>query len=80
MNILDIDKDIGNPQMCASYVVAIYSNLMASEVGYAFLLKEMFLSSVIKVDFCIFYISIALSSLKKGNYFGSLFHGFGKLY
>jgi hypothetical protein len=44
------------------------------------LLKEMFLSSVIKVDFCIFYISIALSSLKKGNYFGSLFHGFGKLY
>jgi hypothetical protein len=44
MDILDIDKDIGNPQMCASYVVEIYSNLMASEV---FLLKEMFCSSTI---------------------------------
>jgi hypothetical protein len=40
MNILDIDRDIGNPQMCASYVVAIYSNLMASEVGYAFFLDN----------------------------------------
>jgi cyclin-A len=44
MDILDIDKDIGNPLMCASYVVEIYSNLMASEV---FLLKEMFRSSII---------------------------------
>ncbi|KAK3134545.1 hypothetical protein QOZ80_6AG0550560 [Eleusine coracana subsp. coracana] len=32
VDILDIDKDIGNPQMCASYVVDIYSNLMASEL------------------------------------------------
>jgi hypothetical protein len=32
MDILDIDKDIRNPQMCASYVVEIYLNLMASEV------------------------------------------------
>jgi hypothetical protein len=58
MNILDIDKDTRNPQKCASYVVAIYSGLMASEVGYEFLLKEMFLSSTIKVDFCIFYIRL----------------------
>jgi hypothetical protein len=36
--------DIGNPLMCASYVVEIYSNLMATEV---FLLKEMFRSSII---------------------------------
>ncbi|KAJ1260995.1 hypothetical protein BS78_10G274500 [Paspalum vaginatum] len=28
----DIDKENGNPQMCASYVVEIYSNLMASEL------------------------------------------------
>ncbi|TVU07617.1 hypothetical protein EJB05_40981 [Eragrostis curvula] len=32
VDILDIDKDTGNPQMCASYVVEIYSNLMASEL------------------------------------------------
>lgn len=32
LDIEDIDKDNGNPQMCASYVVEIYSNLMASEV------------------------------------------------
>ncbi|CAN6220111.1 unnamed protein product [Urochloa humidicola] len=32
LDIVDIDKDIGNPQMCASYVVEIYSNLMASEL------------------------------------------------
>ncbi|KAM0855591.1 hypothetical protein ACQ4PT_049662 [Festuca glaucescens] len=33
LNILDIDKDNGNPQMCASYVAEIYANLMASEVS-----------------------------------------------
>jgi len=32
LDIVDIDKDNGNPQMCASYVVEIYSNLMASEL------------------------------------------------
>jgi hypothetical protein len=32
LNIIDIDKDNGNPQMCASYVAEIYTNLMASEV------------------------------------------------
>ncbi|KAJ1260996.1 hypothetical protein BS78_10G274500 [Paspalum vaginatum] len=31
-DIVDIDKENGNPQMCASYVVEIYSNLMASEL------------------------------------------------
>lgn len=40
MDILDIDKDIGNPQMCASYVVDIYSNLMAFEVGCCTLAKR----------------------------------------
>ena len=34
LDIVDIDKDNGNPQMCASYVVEIYSNLTASEVCY----------------------------------------------
>ncbi|KAF8772099.1 hypothetical protein HU200_006092 [Digitaria exilis] len=32
LDIVDIDKDIGNPQMCASYVVELYSNLMAFEL------------------------------------------------
>ncbi|XP_062178887.1 cyclin-A2-1-like [Phragmites australis] len=32
LNIVDIDKDNGNPQMCTSYVADIYSNLMASEL------------------------------------------------
>lgn len=40
LDILDIDKDIGNPQMCASYVVQIYSNLLASEVCYCVLIKK----------------------------------------
>lgn len=37
LDIVDIDKDIGNPQMCASYVVELYSNLMAFEVCYCVL-------------------------------------------
>lgn len=46
LDIVDIDKDNGNPQMCASYVVEIYSNLMASEVFYCILVKkEMLLRS-----------------------------------
>uniref|UniRef100_A0ACD5YLC9 Uncharacterized protein n=1 Tax=Avena sativa TaxID=4498 RepID=A0ACD5YLC9_AVESA len=32
LNIIDIDKDNGNPQMCASYAAEIYTNLMASEL------------------------------------------------
>lgn len=40
LDIVDIDKDIGNPQMCASYVVELYSNLMASEVCYCVLVKK----------------------------------------
>jgi hypothetical protein len=39
LDIVDIDKDNGNPQMCASYVVEIYSNLMASEVCCCLLIK-----------------------------------------
>lgn len=31
-NIVDIDKDNGNPQMCVSYAAEIYTNLMASEL------------------------------------------------
>ncbi|XP_062203538.1 cyclin-A2-1-like isoform X2 [Phragmites australis] len=32
LDIVDIDKDNGNPQMCVSYVAEIYTNLMASEL------------------------------------------------
>uniref|UniRef100_A0A0D9Y0C5 Uncharacterized protein n=1 Tax=Leersia perrieri TaxID=77586 RepID=A0A0D9Y0C5_9ORYZ len=32
LGIIDIDKDDGNPQMCASYAADIYTNLMASEL------------------------------------------------
>lgn len=52
LDIVDIDKDNGNPQMCASYVVEIYSNLMASEVCDCLLI--MLLSCTVRVLF--FYI------------------------
>jgi len=45
LDIVDIDKDNGNPQMCASYVVEIYSNLMASEVCCCILIKTEILLS-----------------------------------
>ncbi|KAL6603291.1 hypothetical protein ACP70R_043652 [Stipagrostis hirtigluma subsp. patula] len=32
IDIVDIDKDNGNPQMCTSYAAEIYSNQMASEL------------------------------------------------
>ncbi|KAL6873614.1 hypothetical protein ACP4OV_013696 [Aristida adscensionis] len=32
IDIVDIDKDNGNPQMCTSYVAEIYLNLLASEL------------------------------------------------
>ncbi|KAL6842072.1 hypothetical protein ACP4OV_028051 [Aristida adscensionis] len=32
LDIVDIDKDIGNPQFCISYASEIYTNLMASEL------------------------------------------------
>uniref|UniRef100_A0A453GVW3 Cyclin N-terminal domain-containing protein n=1 Tax=Aegilops tauschii subsp. strangulata TaxID=200361 RepID=A0A453GVW3_AEGTS len=32
LNVIDIDKDNGNPQMCASYAAEIYRNLMAAEL------------------------------------------------
>ncbi|KAM3273111.1 hypothetical protein ACQJBY_042855 [Aegilops geniculata] len=32
LNIIDIDKDNGNPQMCVSYAAEIYTNLMAAEL------------------------------------------------
>ncbi|EMS47080.1 Cyclin-A2-1 [Triticum urartu] len=32
LNIIDIDKDNGNPQMCISYAAEIYTNLMAAEL------------------------------------------------
>ena len=32
LNLIDIAKDNGNPQMCASYAAEIYRNLMAAEV------------------------------------------------
>jgi hypothetical protein len=32
LNIVDIDKNNGDPQMCVTYVAEIYRNLMASEV------------------------------------------------
>jgi len=48
LDIVDIDKDNGNPQMCASYVVEIYSSLMASEVCCCILIKtEMLLSCTV---------------------------------
>ncbi|XP_035818979.1 cyclin-A2 isoform X7 [Zea mays] len=33
LNIVDIDKNNGDPQMCVTYVAEIYRNLMASEVS-----------------------------------------------
>ncbi|CAN6338393.1 unnamed protein product [Urochloa humidicola] len=32
LNIIDIDKNNGDPRMCVSYVAEIYRNLMASEI------------------------------------------------
>lgn len=33
LNIVDIDKDNGDPRMCVTYVAEIYRNLMALEVS-----------------------------------------------
>jgi hypothetical protein len=52
LDIVDIDKDNGNPQMCASYVVEIYSNLMVSEVCCCILIKtEILLSCTVQAEF-----------------------------
>ncbi|KAL6593916.1 hypothetical protein ACP70R_048817 [Stipagrostis hirtigluma subsp. patula] len=42
LDIIDIDKDNRNPQLCTSYVAEIYANLMASEVlTYAYIAPQL---------------------------------------
>ncbi|TVU50147.1 hypothetical protein EJB05_01504 [Eragrostis curvula] len=42
LDIVDIDKENGNPQMCVSYVAEIYTNLMASEaLSYAYVTLQL---------------------------------------
>ena len=62
LDIVDIDKDNGNPQMCASYVVEIYSNLMASEVCYCIFVKS---EPILRSAFFSFYIPDVLLSLEE---------------